>query len=178
MSIEVTQEHRYADLFTGEAVFDVAPDPNRPFVVRGQGVAVHAVGTRFNVRMDESVDVTVIEGMVEVTAGGRDAPVSASAGKRISVRHGVIGSPEPVSADAAIAWTHGRLVFDQTPLGVAIAEIARYHDGRIFMLGDVGSRVTVSGTYFLEDPERILETLAQTLPIHLVRVTNRLCFVY
>jgi transmembrane sensor len=65
---------RRVRLDRGEAHFMVEPDPGRPFVVEAAGVAVRAVGTAFNVRIDSAaVEVVVTEGKVAVGTddGGR-----------------------------------------------------------------------------------------------------------
>ncbi|MDA7640499.1 FecR domain-containing protein [Opitutaceae bacterium] len=66
---QYTPEFRRVTLVRGEANFEVAKDPDRPFVVNVAGVDVRAVGTQFNVRLsDDTVDVIVSEGIVSVSA--------------------------------------------------------------------------------------------------------------
>ncbi len=73
--VEFSAEERRVRL-TGEAHFQVAKNPT-PFVVVAGGVALKAVGTAFNVRLDaDAVDVLVTEGRVAVATlkaedGGR-----------------------------------------------------------------------------------------------------------
>src|SRR5690606_20213445 len=65
-----TPGERRVSLLRGEAYFTVAKNPDRPFVVEANGVAVHAVGTAFNVRLptdEAAVEVLVTEGIVHVT---------------------------------------------------------------------------------------------------------------
>ncbi|ULQ47534.1 FecR domain-containing protein [Flagellatimonas centrodinii] len=51
----------------GQALFEVAKDANRPFVVAAGGRQVTALGTAFDVRVsDQRFEVTLIEGKVEV----------------------------------------------------------------------------------------------------------------
>lgn len=57
---------------TDQALFEVAHDPTRPFVVDAGVAQVWALGTRFDVRRpDEGVDVVLLEGAVEAEAGDR-----------------------------------------------------------------------------------------------------------
>lgn len=71
--VRFTAAERRVELESGEAHFEVAHDPARPFVVSAGGVTVRAVGTAFNVRFASgAVEVTVTEGWVAV------APVSSS----------------------------------------------------------------------------------------------------
>ncbi len=65
--VSFTSERRRIDLIRGEAHFNIAKDAARPFVVNANGVVVQAVGTMFNVLLDDrSVGVTVTEGRVLV----------------------------------------------------------------------------------------------------------------
>lgn len=53
----------------GEAYFDVAKNPNKPFIVESNGMSVTAVGTAFNVRAfdgDDTMEVGLVEGKVKI----------------------------------------------------------------------------------------------------------------
>ncbi len=67
VTVAFTAAERRATLVRGEALFTVAKDSARPFVVRAGGVDVRAVGTAFSVRLDTAtVEVLVTEGRVAV----------------------------------------------------------------------------------------------------------------
>lgn len=67
LTVRMTDSSRNLELTRGEAMFEVAKDPTRPFRVTSGGVLVEAIGTRFNVyRRDDGVQVTVVEGEVKV----------------------------------------------------------------------------------------------------------------
>lgn len=73
VEVAYTEAERRVYLKKGEANFDVAKDPERPFIVNVAGVDVRAVGTIFSVRLlEDEVDVIVTEGKVQVKP-----PVSA-----------------------------------------------------------------------------------------------------
>ena len=64
------------ELVEGQALFRVAKDHARPFVVQTAGIRVRAVGTQFDVyRKASGTQVTVVEGRVAVFAPG--PPVSS-----------------------------------------------------------------------------------------------------
>ncbi|NML87591.1 hypothetical protein HHL26_00710 [Sphingobium sp. TB-6] len=72
-AVEVTfrKEARMVRLLSGEALFTVVPDKNRPFTVRTQNGTATAIGTAFNVhRGADDTTVTVLHGRVEVLALG------------------------------------------------------------------------------------------------------------
>ncbi|MCG8696066.1 MAG: FecR domain-containing protein, partial [Minwuiales bacterium] len=71
LSVNYSGKRRTVVLEAGEALFEVAKDPNRPFVVLAGNGTITAVGTAFNVRRDaDRVVVTVTEGEVEVVQQG------------------------------------------------------------------------------------------------------------
>src|SRR5262249_55442924 len=64
---DFTGRERRVTLVRGEAYFDVAKDPTRPFIVTARSRNVIAVGTAFDVRLqDRQVKVTLVEGKVRV----------------------------------------------------------------------------------------------------------------
>lgn len=70
--VRFSEHERDIDLLEGQALFHVAKDKERSFVVRSDGAAVRAVGTEFDVYQKKSgTTVTVVEGRVSVfdTAG-------------------------------------------------------------------------------------------------------------
>ena len=69
LRVEYTGDFRNIHLVLGEALFDVAKDPDRPFRVITEHAVIRAVGTQFNVRQKtDDVTVTVVEGIVDVSA--------------------------------------------------------------------------------------------------------------
>ena len=71
--VEFASKHRHVALECGEALFEVAKDAKRPFVVEAGGSEVTALGTVFSVRVTSDVAhqtevlaVTLVEGQVRV----------------------------------------------------------------------------------------------------------------
>jgi transmembrane sensor len=65
--VELLEHERRVELLAGQAVFSVAKDQRRPFVVSSNNTQVRAVGTEFNVhKMRSRMTVTVLEGKVAV----------------------------------------------------------------------------------------------------------------
>jgi transmembrane sensor len=97
---------RRVRLESGEALFEVAKDPSRPFVVEGGNVRIRAVGTAFlvNRRADGAVEVTVTNGIVDVwrETTSPEPATRLSAGKRILVTAREIAPPRQL-ADAQLA---------------------------------------------------------------------------
>lgn len=141
-----TATERRVLLEAGEAHFSVAKDAARPFVVAARGVAVRAVGTAFNVRLQgAAVEVLVTEGRVEVAEPNRLVPALPEAGVATAVlppsvlqagERAVVSlapEPEPVriavltrgEIERVLAWQHRLLEFNETALGEVVAEFNR-----------------------------------------------------
>jgi len=129
---------RRLTLLRGEAFFDVAKDPTRPFVVTAGSRRVIAVGTAFNVRLqDRGVRVTLVEGKVRVmrsrsadsVAGAREPTgpaVTLVAGSALVTDQNDVEHVERLDADRATSWRKGKLVFEGERLADVVAEMNRY----------------------------------------------------
>lgn len=150
VTTEFSRQQRNLRLIRGEALFEVAHDPLRPFVVVAKDTAVRAVGTAFAVRLESirpQVDVTVTEGVVEIassvgasgvaSAGSRAAEPDAkrvSANERVviaSARAPEISAIAPAEAERQLAWREGQVSFDGESLQTAVAEINRHNRRQI-----------------------------------------------
>jgi transmembrane sensor len=171
---------RDVHLLEGQALFRVAKDHTRPFVVHAGDTSVRAVGTAFDVnRKSASTTVTVIEGRVAVlsntlesgAAPGQAVPEHPGptsqvpetfliAGEQIVVTATRATRAERPNIAAATAWTRHELVFEATPLSEVIEELNRYSDRRIVIdtpeLGDL----QISGQYTSTSPDPLLRFLS------------------
>jgi transmembrane sensor len=157
-------KERAISLLHGTAYFEVAKDPNRPFVVRMGRVAVRAVGTAFTLELMANHDLSVLvtEGRVGVyalpaadlpaTLPLQDAIVSLDAGKAVSLQTGeqlndipVVRPVNDAELTSRTAWRMPRLEFSSTPLCEVVA-LMNQHNARTIILGDnnVG-QIRVSG---------------------------------
>ncbi|MPZ32173.1 MAG: DUF4880 domain-containing protein [Rhodospirillales bacterium] len=166
VSIDYSSKERRVVLHDGEALFEVAKDAARPFIVVVGDVEVRAVGTAFVVRLKE---VTVSEGTVDVTIGNRP-PIRVVAGQRLGVGEGDRFKLSAVDIDAATAWQRGKLIFNRRPLESVVAELQRYRTGRIVVLGDRLKALEVTGVFDLDDTDRILRTIEGTTKARIVHM--------
>jgi transmembrane sensor len=149
VDVRMTHHRREVMLRTGEAVFDVAKDASRPFVVSAGDGTVTAVGTQFQVRnVGGAVAVTLMEGRVQVARASRREVESLNPGQQASFSQKASGIvTRNVDVEALTSWMSGRLEFRSTPLETAVAEANRY-SARKIRIGDPAiSALLVSGTF-------------------------------
>lgn len=161
-------EIRRVELLKGEALFDVAKDPARPFVVVAGKVRVRAVGTSFTVRThdDGQIEVLVREGVVEVWRGQGGAPLRLGAQTATKVE--ATGPLRAVrvaasAVDSATAWRQGQIDLDGLTLGEAAAEFARYSDRRIVVDDPSVARLKMTGLFSASDPDGFAHAAALSL---------------
>ena len=170
LQVEMTPTQRLLALKEGEAVFRVAKDPTRPFLVNAAHATVKAVGTIFAVtRNGESVVVTVAEGQVMVTplaAGWQKTSLAAPSAiplrqnERVSISPvGAVGEVRHVEANRPIDWAEGQLVFENAPVGEVVARFNRHNQLQIHVADTKLSSLPVSGIFDADDPQSFIEFL-------------------
>lgn len=183
ITIDYSDGQRIIHLLKGEAAFTVAPDPARPFSVDAGEGATTALGTRFIVRRDGGdTDVTVTEHSVRVVwpieGATQEQGVVVKEGQTVRYGAGAAIAPQAADLDAASAWTRGRLVFVDRPLGDVVAELNRYHPGYIRIIGADLAKRRFSGVFPLDDTLGVLDAIQQSLGISSTRITSRLVFLH
>jgi transmembrane sensor len=156
-----------------EAVFDVAKDPARPFLIEAGDREIRVVGTEFNVlHHDGEVSVAVRRGIVEVRpAGAPEGRPLARLTKGQSLTHHKGKTPDTVSTvdpDAALAWTTGRLVFQGERLADVAVTLSRYADRPILVTPDA-REMRVTAVLNIGPQDAMLTSLSQFLPVDVER---------
>lgn len=171
------RERRIA-LLDGEAWFEVAPDPTRPFVVEAGSGSVTALGTAFDVAVQgDAVRVVVGEHRVKVENGG--AGVVVEEGQRTAYVGGAKAqAPSKADVTAATGWRRGRLIFSEAPLGEVVATLARHHRGYVAFLDPSLKARRVTGVFLADDPLAAFEELESALGVRVTRVSNYLILIH
>jgi transmembrane sensor len=153
--IAVTRSERRVNLGQGEAFFEVAKDPSRPFVVVAGDCRVVAVGTKFSVWREASeVRVAVTEGRVRVERDDRDAHQDLAAQEidAGSIAHasdsGLLVQRKRLSeVEEDLSWRRGFLFFHDVPLAQAVAEFNRYNAERIVIATPSIADIRIGGNF-------------------------------
>ena len=138
----------------GEAYFDVARDPSRPFVVYAGNRRVTVLGTKFSVRLDPDanrVQLAVAEGRVQLEelrvsepappmiAIGGEKVIAEGTSLRVESRSGKILATD-------LSWRQGLLTFDQTTLAAAADEFNRYNRKQL-VVEPAAAEIRIGGSF-------------------------------
>lgn len=166
-SVEVRYDadKRLVELDHGEAMFEVAHNTARPFLVRAGDKQVRAVGTSFVVRREgKEVIVTLLQGKVAVTdirpAARPAAPTYLRPGERLRAPPEGAGRIDAQTADIATAWRRGQAMFSDTPLVDAVAELNRYGGPRLVIDDPRLAALRVSGVFATNDTGEFARAVA------------------
>jgi transmembrane sensor len=170
--VRLSERVREVELPEGEALFDVAKDPTRPFLVRAGGVTVEAIGTAFAVRnLGGRIDVTVEEGVVQLVRDYGAPTQRLTADQRATVAKAqpvaIVALP-PRETDRQLAWRRGRLEFDGQPLGRAVDEMNRHSHRRIVVADVQLAREPIVGVFRSTDTKGFADIAAAALGAQVV----------
>jgi transmembrane sensor len=172
VQVHLTGRQRNVTLLEGQALFRVAKDTQRPFVVRAGDAQVRAVGTEFDVyRKQSETVVTVVEGRVETyDESGRagEGAIVLSAGERLTVLPHTVTKPTRADPLVATAWLQKRLIFEETPLSEVAEEFNRYNQRQLTIEDRELKKVKISGVYSSTDPASLINFLRSQSSIRLI----------
>ena len=181
----------------GEAYFQVAEDPVRPFTVHLGGRSVTAVGTAFNIRKSKDrYQLAVIEGAVAfhevtdevpvsqplVSVDGQAVVISMPGQRRVEagwvvefdVRRDVLTAFRPESMDRYQDWRSGMLSFFYEPLYQVIQELNRYSRKKILIEDASVMELSVYTAIRVDEIDAALKGLEKVLPIEVTRHYDRI----
>jgi transmembrane sensor len=172
--IRYGEGERTVDLLQGEALFHVAKDTARPFIVHSGGTAVRAVGTQFDVyRKADGTTVTVVEGRVAIRhpsvlrgegesdlrnlASGiarqeGEGAIFLTAGEQITVSTNAARKILNPNLAGATSWTQRQLVFESASLADVAEEFNRYNERKLVIDPSAFGALHISGVFSSTDP--------------------------
>ena len=170
LRIRLNAGERNVDLLQGAALFRVAHNAQRPFIVRTSQGQARAVGTSFSVdQRGHDMIVTVVEGRVAVSArppasgvpvgrpagsGGGSADVTISANQQVRVDSS--GSLTPVLAiegEREVSWAYGRLSFENETIAEVVDRFNKYNRAQIRLADPAMGTKRISGNFRTSDIE-------------------------
>lgn len=183
------KRERIVSLERGEFFIRVAKDPARPLRVFVAEHEVRALGTAFDVYLDDAdktVEVLLEEGVVGIyhadpgNAGTAKEPDSDASNLTVLLQPGeqaVLAAGAPVRVNAADsqieeAWREGRIVFDNTLLGEAVKNVNRYRTHEIVLADRRLEDLRISGVFHINDLDGFADTLATAFRLRITQIDS------
>lgn len=154
----------------GEAFFEVAADARKPFIIHSGALHTTVLGTTFNItayKFSPQLSVTVLTGKVAVMDTLSQRSVTLLPKQRVTFNPGkatmitsVVDKPEN-----AMAWSQGKLIFEETPLGEVAERLSYKYNVQILLDGKNLSDCRFNGEFDTESLDEILKiitTLTET----------------
>lgn len=165
---------RGVQLLRGQALFDVAHGKALPFQVYAAGQRITAVGTLFNVRLDGShVKIALLQGIVRVRPSPSPGAMTEAPRRDLIMEAGETAELQPTgrsilrpaNVNQIASWRGGELVFNDTRLADAVAEVNRYTNQPIAIADSGVGDFRITGVFRTNDPERFSQAMSEILPV-------------
>ena len=181
ITVHFDKQKREIKLEKGEVYFDVMHDSQRPFEVLAAGNTVRALGTEFNVALNEQeITVAVTEGLVAIEThnpANQDPQIIAKIKPGEAIKYTKNG-PTPIIQTANLerisAWKVHKIYFNADRLQDAVKEYNRYFKGTIQIADDELKDQLITGVFNIGDIESFLFTLEHALDARIVKDQNRI----
>ena len=177
LEVAFSKASRTVRLSRGEALFEVAKDKTRSFVVQTQNRRFVAVGTAFDVHIQtDQVKVTMLEGTVHAESMEPGALILATvtAGEQLITGSRAPQSVRRVDAERETSWRRGQVIFDNAPLGEAVDELNRYSSTRIVLADSKLAGLRLSGTFATGGTSTFVEAVTAYFPIQIEHADARM----
>lgn len=171
----VKGDERRVFLTRGNAFFDVAKDPDHPFVIDLGNSTVTVLGTSFNILLTEKeIEVSVREGTVRFNAGAQ-AESTITAGKGIVYHRnsGEISQVDAVNSNAD-AWLTRDLNFKDASLAEVLSSIEKMYKVDIQLEDSIANFKKFNANFHGDNLQEVLEVLEATYPINIRRSDSTL----
>jgi transmembrane sensor len=160
VEVDFASSERRVRLLRGQALFEVAKNPARAFVVLAGNRRITALGTSFDVRIDQDdVRVVLVEGRVAVDA------LELEPGEQLVARTGAPAVVRAANVARLTSWKAGRLVFQDESLGDAVAEVNRYIRKPLTLDDPQIAALRISGVFRTAEVERFAASMTDLYPL-------------
>jgi len=170
LEVRLLARERDVHLVRGAALFRVAHNAQRPFIVSTSMGQARAVGTAFSVdQRGPEMIVTVVEGRVAVSiqqsslrtqsggaaeAGAGSANVTIGANQQVRVdRTGSLTPVLAIEGEREVSWAYGRLSFENETIAEVVDQFNKYNRTQIHLADPALAAKRISGNFRASDIE-------------------------
>ena len=173
-----SDSERTIKLTRGEALFIVAHDENREFLVQTAHGIIQAIGTEFNISVvSDDIKVTIIHGTVLIKP--KQAIVEsvieevATVGEQVLIdSHGKTQSTIIENTSEIIAWTKGKLIFSGEPLHEAVEKVNLHSKHHIRVKDPRLQNLPLFGVFNTGDTSGFISAIEEAFPIKSIEVSG------
>ncbi len=175
LNVAFSDNRRSVRLDGGEAIFNVARDQARPFIIDTPQARITVTGTLFDVEaLTNRSAVYVLSGAVEVAPRASE-PVTLLAGDSVVIDvDGVAGRVAAFDPNYMLAWRTGKVRFREEPLERVVTELNRYFKTSIAIVDPSLNDLPVTGDFDIQDQATVVEALAQAFSLNVSQEPNRI----
>lgn len=174
IDVRYSSGKRKVEFRQGEALFEVARDAQRPFVVKTPLATIKVTGTTFDVRSTpHETMILVVSGSVSVTPKGEEAAI-LSGGEQLRVDISGAGKIARIDPARALSWRTGKAQYQDQPLGNVLNDLNRYFKTPIALSDASLAGMPVTGEFDLKDQETAVAALAAAFDLRVRRDADRI----
>jgi transmembrane sensor len=163
LSLAYSAAERRLELASGAAVFEVAEDAVRPFVVTAAAGETMTFGRSFSIQHgSDDVVLECLDGLLDVRCRGT---VALRTGETVAYSAAGLGERSILDLETASSWRKGLLIFHNRSLENVVADVNRHRRGKVIIASQRLRSRRVSGVFHLSRPEEILRHLEVTLNV-------------
>lgn len=163
----VSGQTRQVELLKGQAYFQVAPDPQHPFIAHAGQLSVRVLGTAFDLDLQQNAAEVALE-HGQVQAENSQPPLSERLmpGQRLkfSWPSGQV-ERSTLNADQVASWRSGSMFVENQTVADIVDHLQRYTPGWIVITDPALKTRRITGVFDLTDSARALNALAQSLNV-------------
>jgi len=179
LDVAFTPSERKVRITHGQAFFEVAKNPERPFVVAVADRTVTALGTQFDVRLDpDRIEIILVEGKIAVEPAEpsilerlnfRKARLELKPGEKLVAALGERVAITDIDARRDTSWRQGWITFENESVATVVAELNRFSDRQLVVQDESVRKLRLSGVFRVGQPDRFIAIVQELLPVKAVQ---------
>jgi ferric-dicitrate binding protein FerR (iron transport regulator) len=156
---------------SGEAFFEIAKNPTKPFIVNMSNATVTVVGTSFNINSQENeTEIVVATGTVKVSDTDNSKSKLITVGYSAKVSDNSIEKYK-TSNPNYLAWKTGEFVFKDTPINQVVKDLNSYYESQITLNNDE-IECLFTATFIKANLKDIVDVLKLSCDIEIIKDNN------
>lgn len=125
---------------TGEAYFEVAHNPAKPFKVKINNTSIRVLGTHFNIMgytNEGSINTTLLQGSLMVESNSSSRLLVPGNQARVD-KAGMMQLVKNADTEEAVAWRTGKFLFNSADMYSIMRQVERWYNVDVKFEGNIG----------------------------------------